>query len=308
MLVKRSLLTVKIEDTYGTDSEPGVNDVVRAENVELNLSEGARMHERAAHRGSLGTLKHIYGGSLAAISFDVPIAGSGTAGTAPEFGDLLRACGLDETITASTSVSYAPVSSGIESCTIKFYEDGTLYALTGCRGNLSMAAEAGKHGVLSFNMIGHMAGPTDAAIIEGVFSTVIPPVMVGATFVIDSYAGVVSNLTMDLQNQVSMPPSVNAADGYAAIRITGRDVVGTIDPEMEPVATEDWVGNWRSGAAMAVATGSIGGTAGNRWALSHPAVSYREVSRGDRDGIRTVDLTYGAAESSGDDEATLLFT
>jgi hypothetical protein len=37
-------------------------------------------------------------------------------------------------------------------------------------------------------------------------------------------------------------------------------------------------------------------------------VSYREVSRGDRDGIRTIDLTYGAAESSGDDEATLLFT
>ena len=308
MLVKRSLLAANIETTYGTSSSPGVNDVVRAENIELSLSEGARMHERPAHRGSLGSLKHIYGGSLASISFDVPVAGSGTAGTAPEFGDLLRSCGLDETVVASTSVAYAPVSTGMESCTISFYEDGTLYVLTGCRGNVSLTGEAGKYAVLSFSMTGHIAGPTDAAIISGVFPTTVPPVMVGATFTIDSFSGVIGNLTMDLQNQLALPPSVNAADGYAAIRITGRDVIGTIDPEMELVATENWVGNWRSGAEMALATGTIGATAGNRWALSHPAVSYREVSRGDRDGIRTVELSYGAAEDSGDDEIELIFT
>lgn len=308
MLVKRALLAAKIETTYGTDSSPAGTDVVRVENLEVNLAEGARLHERPALRGSLGQLKHVYGGALVGMTFDVPVAGSGTAGTAPEFGDLLRACGMGETVVASTSVAYAPVSDDIESCTIKFYEDGTLYTATGCVGNVSFNGEAGKYGVLSFSMMGHIAGPTDSALISGTFSTVVPPVMTGATFTIDSYAGVIAALTFDMQNQVVMPPSVNSADGYAAIRIASRDVIGTINPEMTLVATEDWIGNWRSGKAMALATGTIGATAGNRWALSMPAVSYREVSRGDRDGIRTLELTYGAAEDSGDDELTLTFT
>jgi len=308
MLVKRSVLTAKIESSYGVDSTPGTSDVVRAENIELNLSEGARMHERPAARGSLGMLKHVYGGSLASISFDVPIAGSGTAGTPPETGDLLRACGLGETVSAETSVTYRPASSGQESVTIKFYEDGTLYVLLGCVGNPSISGEAGKFGVFSFTFTGHLTGPTDASIITGSFSTVVPPVIQSAAFTIDSYAGVIGTLSTDLQNQIVTPPSVNAADGYAAIRITGRDPVGTIDPEMELVATEDWVGNWRSGAAMALTIGSIGGTAGNIWDLDMPAVSYREVGRGDRDGVRTLELTFGCAESSGDDELSLVFS
>jgi len=308
MLVKRALIAAKAESTYNTDSSPGATDVVRVENLEVNLAEGARMHERPALRGTLGQLKHVYGGALVGINFDVPVAGSGTAGTAPEFGDLLKAAGMSETVVADTSVTYEPASSDHDSATIYFYEDGTLYKATGCRGNVSFNGEAGKYGVLSFSMIGHVTGPTDASLISGTFSTVVPPIIESATFTIDSYAATIAALTFDLQNQVVMPPSVNAADSYAAIRIASRDVIGSINPEMELVATEDFIGNWRSGAAMALSIGTIGGTAGNQWDLTMPAVSYREPSRGDRDGVRTLELTFGAAEDSGDDEISLAFT
>ena len=61
------------------------------------------------------------------------LAGSGTAGTAPRYGALLQACGLSETIVASTSVTYAPVSSAFSSATIYFNNDGIRHILTGCR-------------------------------------------------------------------------------------------------------------------------------------------------------------------------------
>jgi hypothetical protein len=39
-----------------------------------------------------------------------------------------------------------------------------------------------------------------------------------------------------------------------------------------------------------------------------PAVTYRDVSPADRDGIAGLDLPFGAAESSTDDEVSIAFT
>jgi hypothetical protein len=59
---------------------------------------------------------------------------------------------------------------------------------------------------------------------------------------------------------------------------------------------------------MALTTGAIGGTAGNILTVTMPALSYREAAPGDREGVRTMEMSYGAAESSGDDEVSLAFT
>ena len=310
MLKRRSILAAKIEDTYGIDAGPTGAHAMRVEELDLSLGEGARMLERPAHRGSLAPLKQVYGGALAALSFSVPLSGSGAAGVAPEFGVLLKACGLSEDVIASTSVTYAPSSdaSGHDSLTMAFYEDGTLYRLTGCRGTLSISAPAGEPARLSFTFTGHVDGPTDAALPTGTFDQTTPPTFRGASFTVDSFAATIASLTMDVQNQLATPPSVNAADGYAAIRITGRDVIGSIDPEKVLVATHDFIGKWRSGAVMALTTGVVGSTPGNRWRLDLPAISYREASRGDRDGIVTYELGFGASEAAGDDEFSLTLT
>lgn len=309
MLTKRSVLVAKIESEYGTDSSPAGGDAVRVENLSLNPVEALRMHERPTLRGTLSTsLKHVPGGSLGNVTFDVPLAGSGTAGAVPETDALLRACGFGSTVVTDTSVTYAPVSEDLESATLKFYEDGTLYAMTGCVGNVSFAAEAGKYGMLSFAMTGHIAAVSDATLVSGTFDAAVPPVFSGASFTIDSYAAIIANLTWDLQNTIATPPSVNSADGFADVRITGRDPVVTLDPEKVLVATEAFEANLRSGASMALATGVIGATAGNRWAINCPAVSFRELSKGERDGIVIYELTGGASEDSGDDEVSLAFT
>ena len=53
-------------------------------------------------------------------------------------------------------------------------------------------------------------------------------------------------------------------------------------------------------------TGDVGSTPGNIWNLSQ-TIAIRDIAQGERDQRRTDDLTYGAHETSGDDEFTLVF-
>lgn len=308
MLTKRAVLLAKIESTYNTDPTPtGLADAVLASNVAWSLA-GARMNERPAMRNTLGQLKQLFGGALLQMSFDVEVKGSGTAGTAPEIGPLLRACGLNETIVASTSVTYAPVSTAIESCTMYLYEDGKLYKMTGCRGNVSGNLETGQAGKLSFTLTGHYSGPTDVSVASPTYDSTVPVATLSGGFAADSYAAVINALAFDLGNSVVTPPSFNAADGFGDIIISGRDVAGSIDPEDVLIATKDFMAAYKAGTVMSIATGVIGSTAGNRYQLTFGYSTYRDLAPGDRDGIRTYELAFGAAESSGDDELSLAFT
>lgn len=308
LLVKRAVVLAKIESTYNTDSSPTpAADAVLVENLQYAPAE-ARLYQQPTVGATLATLRQIYGGSLLQVTFDVIFKGSGAAGTAPDVGQLLRACALGETIVASTSVTYQPVSTGFESVTMYLYEDGKRYVLTGVRGNMSFSGTVGEPGKMSFTMTGHWSEPTDVTLPTPTLDATLAPVLLSAGFSINSYSAVISTLSFDLGNQVEFPPDINAADGFSEVVITGRDVNGSFDPEETLVATHNFVNLWQQGTEMALTTGVIGSTAGNRWQLSEPAVSYREWSPDSRNNIRTAAMAYGAGESSGDDEVSLVLT
>ena len=306
-LVKREAILFKLNPgAYGTDAAPtAAANAVLVEDIGWSYA-GARLAERNAIKPTLGAFQGIFAGTLMEMTFTVEVKGSGAAGTPPEFGALLRACGLDETVTASTSVAYAPVSDGHEEGTLYYYEDGSLYKLTGCRGTVSLAANVGEVAKLSFTMTGHVADPSDAALPAATYINTTPPPVIGAAFSVGGYAAVVSALSLDVGNTIATPPSMSAADGYGQVLITDRAVTGSFDPEATTVAVQDWVGDWQDGTTKAITTGVIGSAAGNRFALSIPQAWYSELSPGDRDGVRTREIGFGAA---GDDAAfTLTFT
>jgi len=308
LLTFREVILAKIETFYGVDPTPvAAADAILVEDPSWAF-EGLRMHERPAVRPSFGKLPQVYGGALRAVSFTCEIKGSGTAGTPPEIGVLLRACGLDETIVVSTSVTYAPVSESLESCTIYYLQDGLRYILTGCRGNVSFEGEAGGIWKATFNMIGHSNKPADIALPAPTYDSLVPAPYLNATFTIASYQAKISKLAFDLTNSLAMPPDCSAADGYGEIQITGRDVNGSFDPELTLVADNAWESGFRDGDLMALVGGSIGAIAGNIINISMPAVQYRNATPGDRDGIRVLDMPYGAAESTTDDEVSIAFT
>jgi len=308
MIKTRKVLLAKVEGTYGTDSVPVVaTDSILVENLEFSY-DGARMAERNATRASLGKLKPIFAGTLGQVTFDVEIKGSGAAGTAPELGVLLKGCGFAETVVAVTSVTYKHASSTHASLSMYFFEDGLKYIMTGARGSVSLGLKTGETGKLSFTFTGHVATATDVALAVAVYNATVPVPVIGAGFTMDSYAAVISKLDCDWGIEIAKPDSINATDGYGEIRITGRAVTGSVDPEAVLAAAYNFVTKWKSSAAYALTTGAIGSAAGNIYTVTMPAITYTELGSGDREGILTRELKFVAAESSGDDEVAIAFT
>jgi len=314
MLVAREVLLAKVETTYNTDAAPAANtDAVLVENLNWSF-EGARMHERKPIRSSIGKLQQVFGGTLRSVSFDVELKGPGAAYSAsvvPEIGVLLRGCGMAETIdttAGSETVTYQPASQNHDSLTLYYYQDGQLVILTGCRGNVQFSLEGGAPAKASFTFTGHSNAPTDVALPSPSYDSTVPAPFIGAAFDVGGYPAVISKLDFDMGNTIATPPDVNSADGFGAVQITARDVNGSFDPEHQLVATKAFENEWRTGASMALTTGTIGSTQYNRFAISKPAISYREISLADRDGVRTLGTVYGAHELTTDDEVSIVFS
>ncbi len=97
---RNAVVLFKTETTAGTDASPvAADDAVLVENPQIQFNPNiVRTNEVT---GSLDSRGAIVGGMTAQISCDVYLKGSGTAGTAPEFGPLLKACGWAETLTGT---------------------------------------------------------------------------------------------------------------------------------------------------------------------------------------------------------------
>lgn len=97
---RNALLTAKIESVEGTENAPSAStDAILCEN--LAPSFNPNVIQTNEHTASLDGAGPIVAGTQMSVTFDVFMKGSGTGGTAPEFGDLLKACGLAETLTGT---------------------------------------------------------------------------------------------------------------------------------------------------------------------------------------------------------------
>jgi len=308
MIINREVILVKEEVTYNLDPVPVEgDDAILVENLAW-ANEGLRMNERPAVRASIGQLQQVYGGMLRTVTFDVEMKGSGVAGTPPEMADLLEACGMLETVVAVTSVTYTPASTGHKSATVYYYQDGTLMKLTGCRGSVSFNMEVGAIPKASFTMTGHVSAVTDIALASPTYDSIVPAPFINAAFDMGGYSAIIGAWTFDIGNEVSMPPDPAGTDGFGEVRIIKRDVNGSVDPEHQLVATKPFDSDFKAGVVMTLASGAIGGTAGNILNITHPAIYYKDVAPGDREGIRTLEIPYGATESTTDDEVAIAFT
>jgi len=97
---RKRVILVKLEPTYGVDSAPVAADAVLCSNLSITPLEGSSV-ERDFIRPYFGASGAIRVENFASLSFDTEIAGSGAAGTAPEWGALLKSSNFSETITAA---------------------------------------------------------------------------------------------------------------------------------------------------------------------------------------------------------------
>ena len=303
----RTALLAKKEVTYATDPVPtGSVDAILAGDLTVKPSSEV-IDRKDMWTGSLSAKQPIMGRYYGELSFETELKGSGAAGTAPDFGVLIKACGFSETIVAATSVTYAPVSSAFDSVTLYAYRDGLLYKLTGARGNVSLNAQAGQRSMLHFTFKGFFADPSDAAIPSITIDATQPVPCKSSTFVIGGYAATIANVSFDMQNEISVSEDMNAASGYGACSILGRNASGSFDPEATLVATNPWFTAYKNATAQSMSF-HVGATAGNIVTVTMPKVVYRDISEGDRNGIYTYNLGFTAAQNAGDDEISIVVT
>lgn len=299
-----------IEAAVGTAETLAGTDVVQVQNLRYNPIENLEFQEREIIRSSLQPEQGVYTGALGGLSFDVELKGSGSAGTAPRLGRLLRACGCQETIVASTSVTYTPDSDldAHDAITLGYRDGDNWRVLTGCRGTFSINMTARKTALISFQFKGHIDSEDEDTAPTASAEATVPPAFIGASFTMASVAYPITALTLDVGNTVEAADDPNQTDGFGEVRVTERNSRGTVNPEAQPIDTKDFIGVLRAGDTEAIATGVIGPDAGNRWAVSFPAAYYREISEEERQGLAAYAIGLGLKESSGDDEFSLQFT
>ena len=311
-LTRKKFLIAKIESTYGTDPSPtGTDNAVQVTNLEVTPIESDNV-QAASYQGFLGnsTRGTLVANKRVSATFDVELAGSGTAGTAPAFGPLLKSCGLSETIVSSTSVTYAPVSSSFSSATIYCFYDGTQHKITGARGTVSFNLTAGQFAVASFQFIGIYNAP-DGTALSGTFTVAnqAAAIEVNDTNVTTAtFHGVTSarieSFDMALNNELLYKETASNKE----VLITNRAPGGTAVIEAPAIGTTDYFAK-----AVAAATGStslvLGATSGNIVTLNAAQTDITGCSYADTNGVIALSMPYLALPTTaGNNEMSLVLT
>jgi hypothetical protein len=135
--VRKSAILLAIETTYGTDAAPaGSTDALLVSEMTINPFNASNV-DRKNIRPFFGGSEQLLGNRYVELTFTVELAGSGTLGTAPAWGRLMRACKMAEVVEAGVRVDYTPISDSIESATVYYYDDGALHKLLGARGDVT---------------------------------------------------------------------------------------------------------------------------------------------------------------------------
>lgn len=304
---KRLGVLAKIETTYGTDSVPtGAANAILLSNVKFTPLAGDKV-SRDIITPYFGDQGFVLAAVHTMVTFDVEMQGSGTAGTAPGYGVLLRACSMAETIVAATSVAYNPVSSGEESASLYMNLDGVNHVMLGVRGTVKMAMAVKTIPKFSFTMTGLLGPIADTALPALTLSGFKKPLVVSKVntptctfFGVSAGTAGVEDFQVDLGNKIEM----RALIGKESVERTDRNMSGNISMEGVSIATKDWTSLARAGTTGVLQL--IHGTAaGFIVQLDAPAVQVDAPTYDNSQGILMNGLPFVLTPSAGDDEFVL---
>jgi hypothetical protein len=308
VLTRRRLLLAKIESTYASDSSPTGTNAILVRNLDIQPLVADTVN-RDLVRPYMGQADQLLAQTRVEVTFEVELAGSGTAGTAPAYGPLLRSCGLEETLVTDTSATYAPESSGFESSTLYYHQDGIRHKVTGCRGSFEISGEVGGIPVISFSMTGIYNAPTDETLPTPTYSNQATPLLFKqgntSSFSVFGFSGVMQSYNFNIANSVVFRELVG---GSQEILITDRAPSGTVVIEAPTITDKDFFT-----VATGTSTGSItfqhGSTAGNIVTMTTAQSDLGNLTYSDSDGIQMLNMPFIAVPTnSGNDELSLVFT
>lgn len=304
---KSKTILAKGEVTYGVDPTPtGAANAILASDVTFTPMEGDWV-KRNVERRSFGALPGLGTSFRSTLTFSIELVGSGTAGEAPGWDALIRACGVAQVVTPDTSVEYMPITDEIESATIYFDVDGTLHKMLGTRGTVVLKLDAAGIPMLTFTLTSLFTMPAEAAKVTPDYSTFQAPQVASKkntpTFTIGGSPFTMRSFQLDLANDVQPRMLV----GQEAILIVGRDEVVTTQVEAVPLTTYNPFQIADAGTLQEIVL--VHGTVAGRIArLEFPTAQQQMPSYQEQQGILEWPLTFSPQPVDGDDQWKITLT
>lgn len=309
MKARKKLLLVGIETTIGTPV--AIADCVLMTVSELDSApyEGDRS-ERQRIKEQFGADAEVNMAPYTTVTTTIPLAGSGTVGTPPNFGVVLRALGIREMIDTGVDVRYMPATDDHESLTVYFVEDGQLQCVPGCKGTAEIGFTAKGFPTAQVTLTGSYQRPithTDAVTQTETNHAGEIPVNKQNTskFDVHGYEGCGQSLSFSLGNEV-VYRNLAGCDG---VEITDRSVSGTVEIEAPDITTKNYFQQMESHQVVNLDAISFvhGTTPGNIIEFRAPKAQLSTISRADSDGVLHYQLGARFLPNAGDDEFVLIF-
>ena len=91
LLTRKRVILIEAESSYGTDPGMASADAVLVRDLSIT-PQSSDVVSRELIRPYLGSSEQLLANTRVECTFAVELTGSGTAGTAPRYGDALKAC------------------------------------------------------------------------------------------------------------------------------------------------------------------------------------------------------------------------
>ncbi len=309
--VRNTIILAKQEATYGVDSAPtGAANAMLVSNMTINALNANNV-SRDLVRSFFGASEQLVGTANVEISFDVELQSSGTAGTAPAWGPLLRACAFAETVITANRVEYLPRSTSLDSVTIYYHDDGVLHKALGCMGSVEVKMNISERPMLSFKFTGLDGGISAVSNPSPTLTAWRPPAVItdvntsdltlNCTYTTGTLAAGTALPSRGLEvmsgNDVKFTPLV----GGDSVDIVQREMTGKVVLDLTPAQEVSLMATVKANTLQTL--GLQHGTAAGSVVVVHaPAVQLINPRKEDVDGRRMIGYDLRLVPSTGNDE------
>jgi hypothetical protein len=294
--IKKTVIAALLASISDPDAQPTGADAILVTDMNITPLDAQNI-DRKVVRGGFGASEQLVGPASVKINYTVELAGSGTPGTAPAWGKLLRACSVAEHVYDDPPrVEYVPVSEEQESINKSYYDDGVLHKVLTAVGEFSLSAKAGEIPKLTFDWTGLDGGVSEANT-TGNYAAWKKPVPITKANVIDitlgaAYAAGVltggteytsTGLDMKAGNQVQF----DALASQETTDVVDRESTGSIELQLSAAEEVAMAAKVKANETTSLAF-TIGLVAGNKIIFFAPRVQLLNWKKVDRNGKRLV--------------------
>lgn len=297
MVDARRVIAAKTEATYGQDAAPTLAaDAVLTRNYSTKPVEVDRV-QRPLDNQKYGATKTAPSNHRATSTYEVEVAGSGTAGQAPAWMRLNNACGMALPVIeagVSATQKFAQPSEEPGSLTEYDWVDNQLRKKVGQRGTFRMMFNAGDYAYLTYDMLAMLPpNPRSVEVPQAAdFSDWPEPLEVNDANTLLTLGGFAA-ITRSLEITANVGINLRSLIGARYVNRGNHAATGRLVVEAPSVAVRDYLADLATGDLLPLAL-THGTEAGNIVQIAADAAEITDISEANEDDklMFNIDLSF----------------